>query len=93
MEKLNGRFVVPVCPVVHTLLDRLTIIVGHCELLGATASADSPSSKHLQIIQQAAQSMAVDLKDYQCELIALRKHQEKGNRQHERLGEIVPIGN
>jgi PilZ domain len=28
-------------------------------------------------------SMATELKDHQCGLIALRKHQEKGNRQHE----------
>jgi len=61
MEKSNRRSVVPVCPLTHSLLDRLTVIVGHCELLGATASADSPSSKHLKIIQQAAQSMAAEL--------------------------------
>jgi hypothetical protein len=30
------------------------------------------------MIQQAAQSMAAELKDYQCELIAQRKHQETG---------------
>jgi hypothetical protein len=80
METSNGGSVVPVCPLAHSLLDRLTIIVGHCELLSATGSADSPSSKHVRIIQQAAQSMAAELKDYQCELIALRKHQKNGNR-------------
>jgi hypothetical protein len=78
MEKSNGRSVVPVCPLVHRLLDRQTVIVGHCELLGATGSANSQSSKQLQIIYQAAQSMAAELNDYQCELIALRQHQEKG---------------
>ena len=78
MEKSNGRFVVPGCALTYSLLDRLTVIVGHCELMGATVSADSSSSKHLSIIRQAAQSMAAELKDYQCELITLRKHQEEG---------------
>jgi hypothetical protein len=55
MEKSNSRSVVPVCPLAHRLLDRLTVIVGHCDLLAATGLVDSPSSKHLQIIRQAAQ--------------------------------------
>jgi hypothetical protein len=93
MEKSNGRSAVPVCPLTHSLLDRLTVIVGHCELLGAADSVDSHSSKHLRMIQEAAQSMAAELKNYQCELIALRKHQKTGNRQHEQLAEIVQIAN
>jgi hypothetical protein len=48
MKKANGRSVVPACPLTHNLLDKLTVIVGRCELLGATASADSPSSKKLE---------------------------------------------
>jgi hypothetical protein len=31
--------------------------------------------------------MAAELKDYQCELIALRRRQEKGTGQHEQLAE------
>jgi len=37
--------------------------------------------------------MATELKDYQCELIALRKHQETGNQQHEQIAEIIEIAN
>jgi hypothetical protein len=37
--------------------------------------------------------MATELKDYECGLIALRKHQEKGNQQHEQIAEILEIEN
>jgi hypothetical protein len=78
MEKSNGTSVVPVCPLAHSLLDQLTVILGHCELLLVTTSPDSESSKRLCLIREAAHSMGTELKDYQCELIALRKHKEKG---------------
>jgi hypothetical protein len=72
MEKSHGMSVLPVCPLAHSLLDKLTVIVGHCELLAETNSADLASSRHLHLIRQTAQSMASELKDLQCEHIALR---------------------
>jgi len=82
MEQSNGISVFPVCPLAHTLLDKLTAIVGSCELLVEQSSADSVSSKRLQLIRQAAQSMTVELKDHQCEHIALLKYQERGMGSH-----------
>lgn len=76
MQQSDRMSVLPVCPLAHRLLDRLTVIVGHCELLIATSSATSVLPQRLQVIQEAAQSMAAELKDYQCELIALHKRQE-----------------
>jgi hypothetical protein len=81
MEKSNGMSLVPVCPLAHSLLDKLTVIVGHCELLAGTSSEDSASSRHLLLIRQAAQSMASELKDHQCEHIALRNQQQMEIRQ------------
>jgi hypothetical protein len=37
--------------------------------------------------------MAAELKDYQCELITLRKHQKKENRQHEQIAEMIESAN
>jgi hypothetical protein len=81
MEKLNGISVLSICPLAHSLLDKLTVIVGHCELLAETSSEDSSSSRHLQLIRQTAQSMASELKDHQCEHIALRNHHQMEIRQ------------
>ena len=47
MEKSNGLSVLPVCPLAHSLLDKLTVIVGHCELLAERSSEDSVFSRHL----------------------------------------------
>jgi hypothetical protein len=43
MEKSNGMSALPICPLAHSLLDRLTVIVGHCELLAERSSEDSVS--------------------------------------------------
>jgi hypothetical protein len=66
MQKSNGMSIFPVCPLAHSLLDKLTVIVGHCDLLTEARSTDSVSSQHLKLIRQAAQSMAVELEDHQC---------------------------
>jgi hypothetical protein len=79
VEKSNGLSVLPVCPLAHSLLDKLTVIVGHCELLAERSSEDSVSSRHLLLIRQAAHSMASELKDHQCEHIALRNQQQIEN--------------
>jgi hypothetical protein len=54
MEKSNGMSVLPVCPLAHSLLDKLTVIVGHCELLAERSSEDSACSRHLPLIRQTA---------------------------------------
>jgi len=79
MEKSNGLSVLPVCPLAHSLLDKLTVIVGHCELLAERSSEESVSSRHLLLIREAAQSMASELKDHQCEHISLRNQQQMKN--------------
>ena len=68
-------------PLTHSLLDKLTVIVGHCELLAEAKSEDLASSRHLHLIRQTAQSMASKLKDHECEHIALRNQQQIEIRQ------------
>jgi hypothetical protein len=73
MEKSSPRSIVPVCPLTHSLLGKLQVILGYCDLLVERHSQDSESSNHLQLIRQAVQSMGVELHDYQCELIVQQR--------------------
>jgi hypothetical protein len=81
MEKSNPRSIVPICPLTHSLLGKLQVILGYCDLLVERHSQDSESSNHLQLIQQAVQSMGVELHDYQCELIVQQRITAERKRQ------------
>lgn len=73
MEKSSPRSIVPVCPLTHSLLGKLQVTLGYCDLLVERHSQDSESSNHLQLIRQAVQSMGVELHDYQCDLIVQQR--------------------
>jgi hypothetical protein len=81
MEKANPRPIVPVCPLTHSLLGKLQVILGYCDLLVERHSQDSESSNHLQLMRQAVQSMAGELHDYQCELIVQQRITAERKRQ------------
>jgi hypothetical protein len=81
MEKSNPRSIVPICPLTHSLLGKLQVILGYCDLLVERHSQDSESSNHLQLIRQAVQSMRVQLHDYQCELIVQQRIAAERKRQ------------
>jgi hypothetical protein len=81
MEKSNPRSIVPICPLTHSLLGKLQVILGDCDLLVERHSQDSESSNHLQLIRQAVQSMRVQLHDYQCELIVQQRIAAERKRQ------------
>jgi hypothetical protein len=81
MEKSNPRSIVPICPLTHSLLGKLQVILGYCDLLVERHSQDSESSNHLQLIRQAVQSMGVQLHDYPCELIVQQQIAAERKRQ------------
>jgi hypothetical protein len=81
MEKSNPRSIVPICPLTRSLLGKLQVILGYCDLLVERHSQDSESSNHLQLIRQAVQSMGVELHDYQCELIVQQRITAERKRQ------------
>jgi len=56
--------------VANTLLDKLSVIVGHCELMPEQAALDPEILKRLRLIQQVAQSMADDIHKYQGQIDA-----------------------
>lgn len=67
-------------PLTHDLVNKLAVIVGHCDLLSDHLKAGSPSAKRVGAIQEIARGMAEELIEYQCRLAecartaGMRKH-------------------
>jgi hypothetical protein len=72
MEKSDGR-PVPVCMLAHEMINRLSVIVGNCDLMGTKISADSECAKRLSAIRESACVMAAELNRHQCELQGLMR--------------------
>ena len=68
----------PECAVAHDLINRLSAIIGHCDLLAGSTPPDSPSLERVLLIRHLAKLMAKDLGRFQCDLARLRetKHQK-----------------
>ena len=62
----------PECPLAHNLINKLSTVIGYCDLMLDKAPPDSPLLKHMHQIQSIAKSMATDLAQFQCELVKLR---------------------
>ena len=60
------------CPLTHELINKLSVVIGNCDLLFERAPEDWPLLKHLSIIRNTAKAMAADLADFQCEVVRLR---------------------
>jgi len=52
----------------HHLINRLTVIVGYCDLLVEEAPEDSTSLKRLLQMREIATSAAEELSHHECEL-------------------------
>ena len=66
MEKSNevGHELTP--PLVHDLVNKLAVIVGHCELLSDHLKTGSQSAQRVISIQEIAHGMANELNKFQC---------------------------
>lgn len=53
-------------PFVHDLVNKVAVIVGHCDLLSDSLKADSPCAKRVSAIQEIAREMGKELNEYQC---------------------------
>jgi hypothetical protein len=53
---------------VRDLVNKLAVIVGHCDLLSEHLKESSQSAKHVGAIHEIAQEMAKELKEYQYRL-------------------------
>jgi len=58
----------PDCLLAHDLINKLTTIVGACELLQDKAEDDPECMRRLLTIQETAKSIAKDLQEHQCHL-------------------------
>jgi len=72
MEQSSGSKYQPECPIAHDLINKLSVIVGYCDLMVKTIPEDSPLLKQIQAVQDIAEAMTADLVKFQCELIRLR---------------------
>jgi hypothetical protein len=68
MEKSNARNLQPACMLAHDLINRLAVIVGHCDLLTEDNPADSKCRKRLALIREIAYTAATELGEHQCHL-------------------------
>jgi hypothetical protein len=48
----------------HDFVNKLAVIIGHCDLLADYLKAGSPSAKHVTAIKEIAQGMAAELAGY-----------------------------
>lgn len=69
----------PSCLLAHDLLNKLTVVLGNCELLKEEAPEDSACLKRLLLIRDVAASMAEDLKKHQCQLEAVMRRDSNGS--------------
>jgi hypothetical protein len=59
----------PECPLAHTLMNKLSIIIGNCDLVVEKIPEDSPILKRMLAVQNTAKSMVADLVKLECELL------------------------
>jgi len=79
MVKKTGGTLRPMCFLSHTLLNKLSAIVGNCEIVRERASksghSDSECLRRIDAIHQIARAMADELNEHECEFDAvMSKH-------------------
>lgn len=72
MHDSQGKYQ-PECAVAHDLINRLSAIIGHCDLLAEDTPLDSPSLERVLLIRHLASLIAKDLGKFQCDLARFRK--------------------
>jgi hypothetical protein len=57
------------CLLAHEIIEKLTVIIGNCDLLSAKAQAGSECATRLGLIHDTAKEIAKELGDRQCRLL------------------------
>ena len=68
----------PECPIAINLLNKLSAVIGHCDLLVDETPEDSPILQKMLVIRRIAKSMAEDLTEFQCDLVKRRLTNNRG---------------
>lgn len=63
----------PICMLAHELINSLSVIIGHCDLLGDQDQSQDERSRHLIQIRNTAKSMAQKLNHQQCHLALMAR--------------------
>ena len=66
MKKLSEERQSITDPFIHDLVNKLAVIVGHCDLLSDNLKEGSQCAKRVCAIQEIAREMAKELNEYQC---------------------------
>ena len=72
MRAKKGRHE-PVCMVAHDMVNKLSAIVGHCDLLIEMTTAKTEHARRLVMIRELAESAATELKEHQRNIEAQRR--------------------
>jgi hypothetical protein len=62
----------PECPLVHALINKLSAVIGNCDLMLENTPEDSPQLARIKLIRDTAKSIVAELAEYQCDLIRRR---------------------
>ena len=73
MDSTNDRAVLPVCMVAHDCRNRLSVIIGNCDLALEKTPEDAELAKRLATIREAAIAIAAEFDQTQCTLFDLRR--------------------
>jgi hypothetical protein len=65
--------ILPVCIVAHECRNRLSIIIGNCDLALEKVPEDSDIAKRLSVIRDAASAIAAEFDQTECSLFDLRR--------------------
>jgi len=80
MKQLDWERPQPACMLAHDLVNKLSVIIGHCDLLGAKAEPGTECVKRPTAIHDTAKSMATELTNHQCKLSAvIRSTDQQGD--------------
>ena len=69
MQSLTRKCDRTACSLACKLIDKLTVIVGNCDLLREKMEAGSADSKRLDLIRGMAKEIATELGGCQCRLL------------------------
>jgi hypothetical protein len=71
MGRTNQGVYQPGCMLAHDVINRLSVIVGYCDLLADETPEGSDCRKRLLTIRNLAKVAAADLTEHQCQLETL----------------------
>ncbi len=63
--------VFPICMLAHECMNKLSVIIGHCDLAGETTPGESDYLERIATIRDTANAMADAMSGHQCELSEL----------------------